>query len=431
MGAQKPREIAAQVLRRYADGSGWLETILEEELHRNPVAPTDRALAQELAFGAVRWQGTLDWVIARKTGGRTQKTALQILLRLGLYQLFWLDRIPDHAAVNESVQLARELGFGPQSGFINALLRGCLREREQLERELAELKLHEPALGYSHPEWLCSRWEKRWGGDKLRLLLEWNNTPPALFIRANTLKCSAEQLAAQLDQEGVDFEPRSFDWVVGDLVFQLKSHPSLVTLPSFQQGMFYVQDPSTLLAVRELAPLPGERVLDMCAAPGGKTTLIAQQMENRGTIVAGETNPERCQLIQQNCHRLGVDCVQIREAMPVSPEPGGKFDRVLVDAPCSNTGVMRRRVELRWRIQPAEIERLRRVQLELLRQAAARLKPDGTLVYSTCSLEPDENGAVIAEFLSSQPGFRSENERELVPFVEGVDGAYVARLRKN
>jgi 16S rRNA (cytosine967-C5)-methyltransferase len=431
MGAQKPREIAAQVLRRYADGSGWLETILEEELHRNPVAPPDRALAQELAFGAVRWQGTLDWVIARKTGGRTQKTALQILLRLGLYQLFWLDRIPDHAAVNESVQLARELGFGPQSGFINALLRGCLREREQLERELADLKLHEPALGYSHPEWLCSRWEKRWGGDQLRLLLEWNNTPPALFIRANTLKCSAEQLAAQLDQEGVGFEPRSFDWIVGDLVFQLKSHPSLVTLPSFQQGRFYVQDPSTLLAVRELAPLPGERVLDLCAAPGGKTTFIAQQMENRGTIVAEEANPERCQLIQQNCHRLGVDCVQIRETMPVSPEPDGQFDRVLVDAPCSNTGVMRRRVELRWRIQPAEIERLRRVQLELLRQAAARLKPGGTLVYSTCSLEPDENSAVIAEFLSSQPGFRSENERELVPFVDGVDGAYVARLRKN
>jgi 16S rRNA (cytosine967-C5)-methyltransferase len=431
MGARKPREIAAQVLRRHAEESGWLETILEETLDRSELAPADRALAQELAFGAVRWQSTLDWVIARKTGGRPQKTALQILLRLGLYQLFWLDRIPDHAAVNESVQLARELGFGPQSGFVNAVLRGCLRERDSLERELADLKVRDPALGYSHPEWLFSRWEKRWGPDQLRALLEWNNTPPALFVRINTLKCSAETLAAQLDQEGVRFEPRSFEWVPGDLVFQLKSHPSLVTLSSFQQGMFYVQDPSTLLAVRVLAPSPGETVLDLCAAPGGKTTFIAQQMENHGTIVAEDVNPERRQLIEQNCRRLGADGVQIRPALPAAPELSAQFDRILVDAPCSNTGVMRRRVELRWRIQPAEIERLRRVQLDLLRQAAARLKPGGSLVYSTCSLEPDENSTVLAEFLSDHPGFRKESERELVPFVDGVDGAYVARLRKN
>lgn len=431
MRAEKPRQIAARVLKRHADGSGWLESLLDAELDASTLTPADRGLAHALAFGVVRWQATLDWLIARKTGGRTQKPLLQILLRLGLYQLFWLDRVPDHAAVNESVQLARELGFGPQSGFVNAVLRGCLRERDSLEQELAELKIREPHVGHSHPQWLCVRWEQRWGPENLGSLLEWNNTPPPVFIRVNTLKTSPEKLAVQFEAEDVRFTPRPFPWAENDLVFELRSHPALATLPSFQQGLFYVQDPSTLLAVRELDPRPGEAVLDLCAAPGGKTTFIAQVMRNQATVAAEELDGQRRELIHENCVRLGVTCVQIAPAPATNgPEKAPKFDRILVDAPCSNTGVMRRRVELRWRIQPAEIQRLRKVQLDLLRQAATRLKPGGTLVYSTCSLEPEENGDVVAEFLDGCPDFRQETARELIPFVDNVDGAYVARLRK-
>ena len=428
---EKPRQIAVRLLRRHADGAGWLENLLDAELAAASLAPADRALVQELSFGVVRWQAALDWLIARKTSGRIQKTPLQILLRLGLYQIFWLDRIPDHAAVNESVQLARELGFGPQAGFVNAILRGCLRERESLERELEELKTREPHLGYSHPQWLCERWEKRWGIEKLRALLAWNNTPPSVFIRVNTLRTTAENLAQEFAKEGVLFTPRTFDWIAGDLVFELKSHPPLASLPSFQQGFFYVQDPSTLLAVRELNPPPGETILDLCAAPGGKTTFIAQLMGNRGSVLAHDNDEQRVKLIAENCGRLGVSCVTISHAAGLALAKSAElFDRILVDAPCSNTGVMRRRVDLRWRIQPAEIERLRGVQLELLHQAAAQLKPGGTLVYSTCSLEPEENSGVMKEFLPAHADFRLEAERELVPFVEGVDGAYVARLSK-
>ena len=432
MAAEKPRQIAARVLKRHADGSGWLETLLDSELAGSHLSPADRGLAHELAFGAVRWQAALDWLIARKTGGRPQKPLLQILLRLGLYQLFWLDRVPDHAAVNESVQLARELGFGPQSGFVNAVLRGCLRERDSLERDLAELKAREPHLGYSHPQWLCERWDQRWGRENFTALLEWNNTPPPVFIRVNTLKTTPEELAAQFEREGVRFEPRQFGWVNDDLAFHLKSPPPLATLPSFQQGRFYIQDPSTLLAVRELDPRPGETVLDLCAAPGGKTTFIAQMMEDRGAILAQDSDPKRLELVRENCTRLGVTCVQIAPANDETAQAGApQFDRILVDAPCSNTGVMRRRVELRWRIQPAELMRLRAVQLDLLNRAAGRLKPGGTLVYSTCSLEPEENAGVIEEFLATHQGLRLEVTRELVPFTDGVDGAYVARLRKN
>ena len=431
MSTEKPREIAVRLLKRHADGTGWLEDLLEAELSKGSLAPADRALVQELAFGVVRWQATLDWLIALKTQGRPQKTLLQILLRLGLYQLFWLDRIPDHAAVHESVQIARDLRFGPQAGFVNAVLRGCLRERALLERELQDLKRHTPHLGWSHPQWLCERWEQRWGQEKLRALLEWNNTPPSVFIRVNTLKSTPENLAMQFEKEGVLFTPRSFDWTPQEIVFELRGHPPLSTLPSFQQGWFYVQDPSTLLAVRELNPQPGENILDLCAAPGGKTTLIAQLMENRGMIVAQDIEAGRRRMIEENCARLGVNCVRIIEPCELNAQnQAPQFDRILVDAPCSNTGVMRRRVELRWRIQLAEIERLRVVQLGLLRQAAALLKPGGTLVYSTCSLEPEENSSVVKEFLGDTAGFACNQERELIPFIDGTDGAFVATLRK-
>jgi len=424
--AEKPREIAVRVLRQHSNGAGWLEEIFDDTAARSSLAPIDRALAQEIAFGAVRWQGTLDWLIARKTGGRPQKSLLQILLRVGLYQLFWLDRVPDHAAVHETVELARQLGFGPQSGFVNAVLRGCLRERETVEGELEVLKTQQPHLGWSHPQWLCDRWEKRWGGDKLRALLEWDNTPPAIFIRVNTLKTTPEKLAAQFEAEGVMFTPQTFEWAPEDLVFELRSHPPLAGLKSFQEGAFYIQDPSTLLAVRELDPQPGESVLDLCAAPGGKTTFIAQRMEDRGNVIAQDAEPRRLSLVRENCQRLGVTCVSADESVP--PAGTTQYDRVLVDAPCSNTGVMRRRVELRWRVRPTEIERLRKVQLELLRKAARQLKPGGTLVYSTCSLEPEENGAVTAEFLAEHGSLRLDAERELNPFKDGVDGAYVARF---
>jgi 16S rRNA (cytosine967-C5)-methyltransferase len=469
-------------------------------------------LCQELIYGVVRWQVTLDWLIARKTAGRTQKTVLQDLLRLGLYQIFFLDRIPDHAAVHETVELAKRRGFGAQAGFINAVLRGYLREHDEARKILADLKISQPALGWSHPEWLVARWQKRWGDERTRQLLEWNNTPPKTFARVNALKFggtgvspvgsttvttatpmkhtggtpvpllrNAGDLLTQWRDENVEYDFVRRDWFEENLVFELKSHPPLAGLPSFTQGLFYVQDPGTLLAVRELDPQPGDTILDFCAAPGGKTTYIAQLMNNQGRIVAQDVSKERLKWVEENCARLGVTCVtpalvgnainglarphpdplpQEREQQQsasttsksprfasrpttIPPLPGGEgrgegervshivpshFDRVLLDAPCSNTGVMRRRVDLRWRIHPEEIQRLRKMQLDLLRQAASAVKPGGVLIYSTCSLEPEENSEVVKEFLAAHSAFTLECERELLPFADGVDGAFAAKL---
>ncbi len=407
---------------------GYVETLLERELAHAQLAPADRGLAQELAYGVVRWQAPLDWLIARKTAGKQQKATLRVLLRLGLYQMFFLSRIPDHAAVNETVELARLMGCGPQSGFVNAVLRGCIRERAATELSLRQLKANDLPLGCSHPAWLCDRWQQRLGRDRLVQLLDWNNTPPRTFARINLLKAEHNALREQWVREKVEATLFPVAWAPGSFVYELGAHPPLATLPSFVEGKFYVQDPSTLLAVTELDPQPGETVLDLCAAPGGKTAFIAERMKNTGRIIAHDTDADRVALITENCARLGTTCVTTALPSTLDAELPGPADRVLLDAPCSNTGVMRRRVDLRWRIRAEEITRLRDTQLELLRSAAARLKPGGVLVYSTCSLEPEENAALIRDFLKESPPLRLERERALTPWENAVDGTYVARL---
>lgn len=431
---EKPREIAIELLRHQR--GRFIEDLFEKALNENKLSAPDRRLCQQLVYGMVRWQKTLDWLIARKTQGRTQKDTLQHLLRLGLFQLFWLDRIPAHAAVNETVDLAKRLGFGPQAGFVNAILRGYLRERDATEKSLLQLRTENPAVGWSHPEWLVEKWRQRFSAAELQRLLEWNNAPAKTFARVNSLKTNAEKLQAIWKGEGVEFSnaasslpPANVDWIDDNLVFELSSYSSLAHLHSFQDGLFYVQDPSTLLAVRELDPQAGETILDLCAAPGGKTTFIAQLMDNRGKILAHDTSAERLPRLRENCARLGATAVEIISGPDLNAAPKKLFDKILVDAPCSNTGVLRRRVDLRWRIQPAEMARLSKMQPELLRVAALHLKPGGVLVYSTCSLELEENSGVIKKFLAQQPAFKLQNERELLPFRDGVDGAYVAALR--
>lgn len=428
MGIENPREIALRVLLQREAGEDFVENLLEAALQRPRLGAPDRGLLQELVYGAVRWQATLDWLIERKTGGRVQKPALQILLRLALYQLFWLSRIPDHAAVNETVALAKRSGFGAQAGFINALLRTYLREREATERMLADLKASEPSLGYSHPKWLCERWESRLGRETLLRLLEWNNTPPITFARVNLLRAEPDLLREQWAREKVEAKLVPADWAAETLIYELKSFPSLTSLPSFVNGLFYVQDPSTLLAVAELDPKPGETILDYCAAPGGKTTYMAERMKNSGNLIAHDLTSDRLKLVEENCARLGVPCV--RPALPstLNSQLSTLCDRILIDAPCSNTGVMRRRVDLRWRVSEQEISRLRTTQLQLLRDAVPRLKPGGTLVYSTCSLEPEENHEVVRDFLKENPVMHFQRERILTPWENHVDGAYVARF---
>jgi len=428
--SDNPRQIAARVLIDRLSKGGFVEKHLDRALERARLYPDDRGLCQELVYGCVRWQGTLDWLIDRQTQGREQKPFVQILLRLGLYQIFWLDRIPPHAAVHATVETAKALRYADHAGFINAVLRTALRDDTLIRTALAELKVSDPAAGYSHPEWLVARWQERYGKEQTLKLLAWNNSPAKVFARANWLKAEPGKLLEFWRSDNVSYNFVFKDWLEENLVFEFKSHPPIEEMRSFKNGFFYVQDPSTLFAVDLLAPKPGERVLDLCAAPGGKTTYMAQRMKNEGKLVATDSSMDRLELLKENCERLGVTCVDVLPASSINPQTTQPFDRVLLDAPCSNTGVLRRRVDLRWRARPEELERLRKEQIELLARAAAFVKPGGVLVYSTCSLEPEENSGVVEEFLKANSAFMLDESGDVLPMRDGFDGAFAARLAR-
>jgi len=424
--SQKPREIAARVLRQWEQEPITAEALLSAALIG--ISGPDRGLCLELVLGVLRHKAWLDWLIHQKTDGRRQQSLPQTLLRLGLYQIFQLDRIPDHAAVNETVRLARRHDLGSQSGFINAVLRRCLREKDSWLNKLGVLRKTQPALGYSHPQWLVQRWQDRWL-DYIKLL-EWNNQPALVYARRSPLSATVEELETQWTQEGLVFERLKLGWIKEGLMFRIKPEGSPAALPSFQEGKFYIQDPSTIASVQELDPRPGENILDLCAAPGGKTTAIAQRMQDNGAILATDIDNSRLDRLRENAERLGLHSIQPKALHQIDLKTAGPFDRILVDAPCSNTGVMRRRVDVRWRLNARELPALARTQIDLLKRAAPLLKSGGVLVYSTCSLEAEENEDVITAFLHKHRDFRQETARTLTPMQDKVDGAFVARLRR-
>jgi 16S rRNA (cytosine967-C5)-methyltransferase len=404
-----------------------VEPILSREFRSAALSPADTGLCRELVSGGVRWRRLLDWLIERATEGREQRPVIREILRLGLYQIFFLSRIPEHAIVDESVRLAKAENCLGQAGFINAMMRRFLREREQITRDIADLQKARPALGQSHPDWLYERWEERWGREKTIRLMEWNNQPAPTCARVNRLLTDPGSLAKRWEDEGVEVSPIDCDWAATGDLFHLRKHPPLESLGSFSDGLFYVQDPSTLLSVSLLDPQPGQAVLDLCAAPGGKTCHIAERMKNEGQLSALDIRESRLKLLRENCDRMRVTCATLGQADETTAGEA-KFDRVLVDVPCTNTGVIRRRLDLRWRLSPGQTKRLADEQLQLLVRAAAHAKPDGQLVYSTCSIEPEENEQLVARFLEANPGWQLAAERSLHPVENHTDGAYAARL---
>ena len=395
------RQITLELLTAWSHSRQLADELLAEQ---NAIPPRDRAFVQELFYGCLRHRLALDFLL-RQLAGRSPRPVVADILHLGLYQLCFLDKIPAHAAVNESVALAKQLASPAEAKFVNAILRRANRNA---------LAAAPPWIRHSHPEWLWRRWVARYGEADTEALCQWNNEPPSLYIRTLT-----GELPAGVPAVPSGLHPLS--WRVTDAA-------GLFELPA----KFYAQDPSTLIAVDMLDPQPGESVLDMCAAPGGKTTYIAQKMRDTGKIIAADSSNVRLGKVAENCLRLDVTCVATLACEGTRLDRclrGTQFDRVLLDAPCSNTGVVRRRVDLRWRLQAAEITRLATVQAQLLGAASEFVKPGGVLVYSTCSLEPDENERVTERFRESHPKFALDATRSIFPPHDKMDGAFVARFR--
>ena len=390
---------------------------LHEAVRRDPLDARDRALAQEIVYGVLRHQLTLDWRLDQVATKPMAKLPANVraTLRLGAYQLLYLDRIPSSAAVNESVSLVktgRMPGYWP--GFVNAVLRALTRAGapawpDQMIDPIASLSVR-----YSCPAWLVERWITRFGIEQASVLCRATATIPPLTIRANTLRTSREHLIARLTELGYPAQPTTIS-PVGAV---LDKCGSIEDIPLFREGLFYVEDEAAQLIAPLLDPQPGERILDACAAPGGKTTQLAALMQNRGEIIALDRSADRLRMVDENCRRLGISIVHTIRADVTQPLPAtghGPFDRILVDAPCSGLGVLRRHPEGKWRKDASILTQHQLMQRQVLDQVCRRLRAGGVLVYSTCSSEPEENERVIDQFCQAHRDFHRESVAPWLP----------------
>ncbi len=402
------RQAAASALHAWAKGHDYAESLVERHSRRRFLHAADRQFLQAILFGVLRHRRLLDHWIGVLRQGRLDPDTRDIL-RVGLCQILILSSA-DHAAVNETVEVAK----ANVRGLINAVLRRAIARRRQLLDDMDDLP---PAVRLSHPDWLHNRWKSSFGHEAALKLMEWDNQPAENYFHVNPLAPAAEALP------GTELPD-----VPG---FHLLDGPPPADL--LASGSIYIQDPSTRHAVELLAPRPGEQVLDACAAPGGKALLIAAAQGGAGTLTCTDSNPKRLPRLRENLERLhaGDAAVAIHDwTLPAPAEWHGSFDAILLDVPCSNTGVLRRRVDVRWRLQAPDIQRLAELQRRILENALPCLKPGGRIVYSTCSLENDENQGQIDAFLAAHPDLRLAGTRRALPFEDQTDGAYAARIER-
>ena len=413
MAQLSARRIALKAQRAWRKKKCFADSIVSEFLTKADLIESDRAFAFELFYGVLRNLSLLDFWIGCLRSSRVDSD-LRDILRLGLYQLFLL-KTAQHAAVHETVDLALQR----QRPIINGILRAAIRRQDEL---LARADAQPLFVRTSHPQFLVERWEQQFGTQHAEEFCRWNNLPASIYGRINQLRIDREEFLRLYPESHL--LTRSPDFV--------EFH--VIPTAAISRGHCYIQDPSTAIACHVLNPEPGEKILDACAAPGGKTGYIAQLMGNRGTIMACDRDPGRLQVVGENMARLGVEIVHTvvhdwtRDRVPPEIVSMAPFDRILIDAPCSNTGVIRRRVDVRWRLQPADFPRMQRRQIEMISALIPLLKPKGTLVYSTCSLEPEENQQVVRKILESSPAPRLIEEKRSLPFRDGFDGAFAAKF---
>lgn len=422
---------------------------LGTRLENSELTAADRRLATEMVCGIIRRSATLDAVLAAHLSRplASLEPGLQLLLRMGAYQLVFLDSVPPHAAVHETVELAKQLNMPRWSGLLNGVLRaidrsllsestdapgtdaiplkpGVFRKtRKPIFPSPAQQRVEYLAQAYSFPQWLLERWAGRWQTHELTQVLEWFNSVAPFHLRVNQLRADRETLISKLNQAGIGAVNGSIAPAI-----RLEGSIRVADLPGFSDGLFTIQDETAMHASLTLAPQPGERVLDLCAAPGTKTTHLAELMGNQGQVIATDINANRLSSINEAAARLGISIV---ESIPIDHDgsglPDGPFDAILVDAPCSNTGVLGKRPEARWRLKLTDIAELAAIQRNLLQLAVSRLRAGGRLLYSTCSIETDENEAVVQACMSL--GLEVASATAFVPGAPS-DGGFVALMRK-
>ncbi|MBV9489554.1 MAG: 16S rRNA (cytosine(967)-C(5))-methyltransferase RsmB [Verrucomicrobia bacterium] len=411
MAGKNPRLCCFKALQRWEAGREFADDVLHDTLQHSGLNGVNRSFVTETFYGVIRNRSYLDFVIQHFRSSGLDLPTRQVL-RLGLYQLYKM-RIPDHAAVYETVNIA-----GPARTLVNAILRRSIVQKDEVLGELEHAPVY---IRYSHPEFLFRRWEHQHGTADAERLCVWNNQPARIFVRANRLRVTPGELLESLPEAKA-----------------LPEHPDCLRVPHLPMswintGVAYVQDPSTLVACDLLAPEAGQTVLDACAAPGGKTGYLAQLMQNQGQLIACDYEKFRLHRLEHNLARLGVanaTILRVDWLNDTPPFPPQTFDAILVDAPCTNTGVIRRRTDVRWRLTPQDFGRMQRLQIRILESVLPYLKAGGRLVYSTCSIEKDENEEVVRQALEHSAEFELVETRQVVPTRDELDGAYAALLRR-
>ena len=435
------RTKAIDILSRVETRQAFTDKLLEREI--DEFIEVDRNLITEVVNGTMRWQYRLDWFLSQLYVGEYDNLIPDVKnnLRAAAYQLMYLDKIPPYAVLNEAVEIAKNKYNQKTANLVNAILRNFLRQQKKLEYVEMQLEyVKRLCVMYSHPDWLVQRWIEQWGVDETIQLCLSNNSRPNLSVRLNYLQASTEPFFKSLEENNIAHRPHpdfpEFIWIDNFSEFR--------KLDFLKKGWVSVQDISTGIPVRLLKPQAGETVLDMCAAPGGKTGFIAEMMNNQGTLLALDRHHNRAGQLQDNLKRLGVYAAYVVAADATQIPSAQKFDRVLLDAPCSGFGVLSKRVDLKWKRSAQDIENMQRLQLQLLSAAAEAVRVNGIIVYSTCTIETEENEGVVEQFLQNHPEFVLDdlsgelpeaylwhkNYVRTFPHKHKIDGSFAARLRK-
>ncbi|MCM3784218.1 16S rRNA (cytosine(967)-C(5))-methyltransferase RsmB [Neobacillus mesonae] len=438
-----------QILTAVEQEGAYSNLLLNQVLNSASLSPADAGLATELVYGTIARRKTLDYFLESYVAKGLAKLQpwVRCLLRLSLYQILYLDRIPDHAAVSEAVNIAKRKGHQGISGMVNGVLRNILRNQGELKIPSNLPPAKRISLEHSHPEWLVERWIAQYGEETAEAMCKANNEAPPVSVRVNTTMISRDKLMKEMQDAGLIVEPSA---ISNDGII-VTSGGNMALTNWYKEGMLSIQDESSMLVAGAVDPKPGMKVLDCCAAPGGKTSHMGEKMEDRGQIIANDIHPHKIQLIQSQAERLGLASIETvcHDALDLAVSyEEASFDRILLDAPCSGFGVIRRKPDLKWSKSPEDVEAISTLQHQLLGTVAKLLKPGGVLVYSTCTTEQAENGRVVERFLQEHPDFASAdimdtvNEElrssvttdglglQILPHQFHSDGFYIARLTR-
>ena len=445
MTKDRARSLAAEVIYQVLEEGAFANLCLDKALFAcRELSIRDRGFATELIYGTIRQKGALDWCLDQFAKTKTAKMDpwLRTILRLSAYQMLYLDKVPVSAAINEGVELAKHYAPKGAAGFANAVLRALDQGRGKIKYpDKGKNPAGFMAAKYSYPQWIVEGWLKIYGRKNTEKMCAYFNEPSKLWIRANSLKITREELKEELSEQGVETR----ESIYAPLGLEILNEVNLRTLTAFQKGHFLVQDESSMLVAPVLAPQPGQTVIDVCSAPGGKTTHLAQLMENRGEIIACDIHEHRLELIKENADKLGANIIRTRlqDGCELSKNFGAEFDLVLLDAPCSGLGVLGRRADLRWNKRRGDIVELAALQKELLAQAQSTVKPGGTLIYSTCTTTVEEDEKNVEWILENYEEFRLDKRLpwtdetgenvgsyKLSPLKEGTDGFFIAIFKR-